>query len=417
MDWGNERYVRLYVRDTADMLAAGWEGRAVFTELLRKVDRAGLLDISDREVLADLLRMPREIVDVGLERLLRRGVVLEMAGGGLLVRNFLEAQEARQSDAQRQRESRARRAASAASQGVTGRHGADRVYLAASSGMLKVGISADPERRVEGMRTARPEGVVLLGSVRAAKCDEERILAELAAFRVSGEWFSADALAMAMGILADYPDWRGDDAAIDEFKRVTGCHGGSQGVTAGHSSLAVPCLAVPGSNSVPSREADGAEGGTGAGDAGASRRRAKKPPPEWALEAAGALCSAVRSHWPNEPAAAKVASQERARAAWARELDALARLELVGDPPAPVGAEAVRSAIAWLAEHGGRRYVPEVRSAGALRKKWGAVQAAISRGAATVRDLRGSEQIRAAWDRAEENEAQARALRVLGGET
>jgi hypothetical protein len=129
VDWPNERYVRVYVRDTADLLAVGWEGRAVLWEILRKCDRAGVIDFDgDTAVLAEMLRMPEEIVTGALPKLERRGVV-ERGDGTLVLRNFLEAQEASQSDKQRARESRARRRdrsrheqsqdATAASQNVT----------------------------------------------------------------------------------------------------------------------------------------------------------------------------------------------------------------------------------------------------------------------------------------------------------
>jgi hypothetical protein len=109
VDWANERYVRVYVRDTADLLAVGWEGRAVLWELMRKCDRAGVVDFDgDVAVLAEMLRMPEEIVSLALPKLERRGVV-ERGDGTLVVPNFLEAQEASQSDKQRARESRARR--------------------------------------------------------------------------------------------------------------------------------------------------------------------------------------------------------------------------------------------------------------------------------------------------------------------
>lgn len=111
MDWANERYVRIYTRDTADLLAIGWEGRAVLWEVLRKCDRAGVLD-GDPDTLPDMLRMPREITEAGLPRLLKRGVVEEGEIDGspcFVVVNFLDAQEAKQSDCQRKRESRARR--------------------------------------------------------------------------------------------------------------------------------------------------------------------------------------------------------------------------------------------------------------------------------------------------------------------
>jgi hypothetical protein len=129
VDWANERYVRVYTRDTTDLLAVGWEGRAVLWELMRKCDRAGVIDFDgDTAVLAEMLRMPEEIVSLALPKLERRGVV-ERGDGSLVVPNFLEAQEASQSDRQRARESRARRRdrarheqsqdATAASQNVT----------------------------------------------------------------------------------------------------------------------------------------------------------------------------------------------------------------------------------------------------------------------------------------------------------
>jgi hypothetical protein len=111
LDWTNERYVRVYVRDTADLLAVGWEGRAALWEMCRKSDRAGVID-GDMETLPDLLRLPAEVVEAGLGRLIHRKVVLvgEIEGAPCyLIKNFIPAQEAKQSDAQRQRESRAKR--------------------------------------------------------------------------------------------------------------------------------------------------------------------------------------------------------------------------------------------------------------------------------------------------------------------
>jgi hypothetical protein len=46
MDYANERYVRLYTRDTTTVKLLGWQGRLVWWSLLRKLDRidAGLAD-------------------------------------------------------------------------------------------------------------------------------------------------------------------------------------------------------------------------------------------------------------------------------------------------------------------------------------------------------------------------------------
>ena len=119
MDWSDERYVRLYTRDTGDMLAIGWEGRALFSELLRKADRAGILDDGDPALICELVRMPIDVVSRALDRLFARGIV-EMADGALVIPNFIDAQEAKQSDRLRQSESRARRRDHARS-GVTKR--------------------------------------------------------------------------------------------------------------------------------------------------------------------------------------------------------------------------------------------------------------------------------------------------------
>lgn len=120
MDWENERYVRVYTRDTRDMLAIGWQGRALLVELMRKCDRAGCLDIDDAETLSELLRMPTDVVEPALAKLVSRGVV-EVRDGVLVLPNFIEAQEAKQSDRLRQRESRARRRDKARGHNVTNR--------------------------------------------------------------------------------------------------------------------------------------------------------------------------------------------------------------------------------------------------------------------------------------------------------
>ena len=108
MDWSNERWVKLYTRDTGDLLAVGWEGRALFYELLRKADRAGVVDETDPAILAALSRMPFEVVERVLPKLVARGCI-EITDGAIVLPNYLEAQEAPRSDAARQRESRARR--------------------------------------------------------------------------------------------------------------------------------------------------------------------------------------------------------------------------------------------------------------------------------------------------------------------
>lgn len=113
MNFEDEPYVRVYKRKTITTKLIGWEGRMVLRSLLLEVDRAGALELEGMdpaEALAALDEMPIEFVRVGMARLIERGVVT-IRDGVLFIPRFLEAQEARQSDAQRQRESRGKRAA------------------------------------------------------------------------------------------------------------------------------------------------------------------------------------------------------------------------------------------------------------------------------------------------------------------
>jgi hypothetical protein len=110
----DERYVRLYVRDTATWLALSFDGQALLCLLLRKADRAGVIDLGARGrasiplVLGHRADATRILGGLGE---LEAGGVVEITEDDrtLTFPNFLEAQEARQSDAQRKRESRERR--------------------------------------------------------------------------------------------------------------------------------------------------------------------------------------------------------------------------------------------------------------------------------------------------------------------
>ncbi|MDB4945862.1 MAG: hypothetical protein JWP97_5396 [Labilithrix sp.] len=112
MEFGDERYVRLFVRDTPGWLAMPWQARALAPLLLRKLDRAGTMEIGDENhaaVISNVVALPPEIVGVGLEALTKRGTVHIGEDGVLVWPNFLHAQEVASSDKQRARESRERR--------------------------------------------------------------------------------------------------------------------------------------------------------------------------------------------------------------------------------------------------------------------------------------------------------------------
>ena len=114
MDWQNERYVRIYTRDTTAMLMMAWDELALFWALIRKVDRAGVLDLDGHGAgaLVAHLRCPLEEAKRALKAWQEAGWV-EVRGDLLLVPSHMPAQEARQSDAQRKRNSREQRRATA----------------------------------------------------------------------------------------------------------------------------------------------------------------------------------------------------------------------------------------------------------------------------------------------------------------
>lgn len=109
MRWEDERYVRLYTRDTADWMALPWQARAVFYELLRKVDRAGILPVgkSGFRGVANIFHMPVDVVESGIAALVEDGCI-QKSPDSVIIPNFLTAQESRQTDAARKRAQRER---------------------------------------------------------------------------------------------------------------------------------------------------------------------------------------------------------------------------------------------------------------------------------------------------------------------
>lgn len=109
MNFDDERFVKIFTRDTVTWKLLGWEGRCVLLMLLRKVDRAGCVDLaSGIEGLSLLLDLPEEVTERGFAACLRRGCVTQRDDIAV-VPNFVRAQDSRQTDRVRQAESRARR--------------------------------------------------------------------------------------------------------------------------------------------------------------------------------------------------------------------------------------------------------------------------------------------------------------------
>lgn len=205
MDWANEKYVRVYTRDTTTWKLLPWQAKAILPLIFRKVDRSGLLDLGADGLpgLAALLEMPVELVEAGMPDLLRREIVV-IEGGTLVVLNFIEAQETPSTPASRQRDSRERRR-DMIRRGLAPEQRGSVVYFLQSEdgGPIKIGRSDDVAKRILQMQMARPDKLVLLAAVPGEYADETRIHRAFAAERVYGEWFAASpGLVQLAGIAA-----------------------------------------------------------------------------------------------------------------------------------------------------------------------------------------------------------------------
>lgn len=111
MRWEDERWVKLYTRDTTDWLTLPWQAQGLFALILRKVDRAGILPLGrhGKRGLAAHIGGPVAWPEIEphLDALLADGCV-ELRGDSLVIPNFMAAQEAAQSDSARKRTQRER---------------------------------------------------------------------------------------------------------------------------------------------------------------------------------------------------------------------------------------------------------------------------------------------------------------------
>ena len=132
LDWSEEHWIKLYTRDTPSWVLGPWEARAVLAPGLRKLDRAGGIDLGDDGIaaLAAMVSMPLNVVEAGMAWWIKRGT-FRLEGTRLVMPNFREAQKARASAAQRMRELRARsralRNVTAPLRDVTGRSDQNRI--------------------------------------------------------------------------------------------------------------------------------------------------------------------------------------------------------------------------------------------------------------------------------------------------
>lgn len=110
MNWAEEKFVKLFTRDTPTWLCWPWQARALAPLLMRKLEGEGRLAIGriqPSRAIACTVGLPEEVVDIGLKAMLEDGT-LELRENGLWWPEFEEAQESRKSEALRLREYRAK---------------------------------------------------------------------------------------------------------------------------------------------------------------------------------------------------------------------------------------------------------------------------------------------------------------------
>jgi hypothetical protein len=104
MRWEDERYVRLYTRDTVTWKLLPWQAKCLIPLLMRKLDRQGIADVGSDGLagIAVLTDLPLELVEAAWPELVKRGV-FTLESGRVSMPNYMAAQEARSSAAERQR--------------------------------------------------------------------------------------------------------------------------------------------------------------------------------------------------------------------------------------------------------------------------------------------------------------------------
>lgn len=245
MRFEDERYVRVYTRDTLNWMMLRWEGQAVFLFLLRKADRTGVIDLGESgdavAAVVALSGMPEEFASAGVARCLKTGSI-EQQGNCLIFPKFIEAQESTMTPAARQKESRLRRRDEIRA-GLDASARETVVYFIQSEhgGPIKIGRADDLAKRLLGLQTSRPDKLVVLAAFPGTVADERRLHDRFGAFRERGEWFSPA------------PDLMDEIRNIAAKKQdsVTNGDVSHKAVTGHETSTVTPFLAVP-SRAVPS---------------------------------------------------------------------------------------------------------------------------------------------------------------------
>lgn len=253
MDWSQERYVRVYTRDTVEWCALPWQSKALWLLLLRKLDRIGSIDLGRTGIrsLAPFLGIPQEIVDLGLPDLIDNEIV-EQIDGRLIAKNFIEAQESKASPTQRQREYRERERDRIRA-GIDKSQRGTVIYFIQSEhgGPVKIGRADDVAKRLQGLQTGRPDKLVLLAAAPGTVADERIVHRKFNHYREKGEWFSFS------------EEVREFINLVNSTGSVTGdsCDDTSHDSSTVTPNRTVPCLAVPSVTKESEPLSAGADGG------------------------------------------------------------------------------------------------------------------------------------------------------------
>ena len=99
MNWGNERWVKLYTRSTPDWCCLSVAARGLFCLILREVNKNGVIELGKQGVkgLSYTLRTSFDEIKEPLKELVADGCV-KLIGSRMELPNFAKAQEARQSN-------------------------------------------------------------------------------------------------------------------------------------------------------------------------------------------------------------------------------------------------------------------------------------------------------------------------------
>lgn len=125
MDYENEKFIKVYLRDTADWASMSWQARGLSLEISRKLDAGGEISLGSKGLaaIATLLRAPWSEIAPFIAELVENRRLVVVDGSRLIEPGFLERQTARVGAAARKRSQRDR---AAMSRDVTSGHAKSR---------------------------------------------------------------------------------------------------------------------------------------------------------------------------------------------------------------------------------------------------------------------------------------------------